>query len=91
VHFARHSHRESGVLCTYKGTLVRDKSFYLYFYETLCQYSAMYLYPKAGLAKLFLESVPKLLIIFRETLSSANGNFEQQNGVLESCIIITNY
>jgi hypothetical protein len=30
-------------------------------------------------------------INFGEFLSSAHGNFEQQNGVLESCTIIINY
>jgi hypothetical protein len=35
--------------------------------------------------------VPKLSIIFGEILSRAHGNFEQQNGVLESCIVIINH
>jgi hypothetical protein len=36
----------------------------------------------------FTERVPKFLVIFGERLSRAHGNFEQQNMVLESCIII---
>jgi hypothetical protein len=42
----------------------------------------------------FWDRMPKLLIIFREILSYAHGNFEHQNGVmepLESFIIITYY
>jgi hypothetical protein len=34
--------------------------------------------------------VPKLLITFGKNLSRAHGNFEQENGVLEACIIIIN-
>jgi hypothetical protein len=43
--------------------------------------------PSPGLVNLF-ESVPKLLVIFREISSCAHRDFEQQNGALDSLITI---
>jgi hypothetical protein len=39
----------------------------------------------------FREHLHKLSIVCGEILSCAHGNFEQENGVLESFIIIINY
>jgi hypothetical protein len=39
----------------------------------------------------FWERLPKLQISFGEILSRIHGNFEQQNGVLESFIMIIHY
>ena len=39
----------------------------------------------------FLGCVPKLSVDLEEILSRAHGNFEEQNKVLESSIIIINY
>jgi hypothetical protein len=40
---------------------------------------------------MILDRVPKLSLNFKEILSRAHGNFEEQNTVSESSIIITGY
>jgi hypothetical protein len=39
----------------------------------------------------FLRARAQIFDFFGEILSRAHGNFEQQNGVLESFIIVINY
>jgi len=47
------------------------------------------IYYRAG--ERFLDRVPKLALNFKEILSRAHGNFEEQNTVLVPSIIITDY
>jgi hypothetical protein len=47
------------------------------------------IYYRAG--EHFLDPVPKLALNFKEILSRAHRNFEEQNTVLEPSIIITDY
>jgi hypothetical protein len=44
---------------------------------------------RQGWRTFFIEGA-HIVEIFGEVLSRAHGNFEQQNGVLESCIIVIN-
>ena len=47
-------------------------------------------YQYAGLAN-FLRACDQILFKFEEILSHAHGNFEEQNQVLESSIIMINF
>jgi hypothetical protein len=57
------------------------------YYSTMATYSCS---PYQG-SRTFLKACAQILRNFRRNSFEYHGNFEQQNGVLESCIIIIDY